>query len=347
MENWFKEPEIFFEEFSDKFTLGYQIHKGPQDILPATNTCVLIGIDERISNSIRKELYKTSFPFDNIYLADLGNLRNTNPEFSIAVLNDLLSKEVNVIVLGMDDSHITTQLRSLQKFIHNVAFIEKAGEFFLSDNIQKLLTSEDNIDRAKLIGYQTHLLNPEKLNHKKFNQSLRLGKFRNNYKEAEPILRDVEWSFFNMDSIRYSEVPGIKNTSPSGLTSEESCQIMKYLGLNSENNLINIYGYDPKFDFHGQGAMMVSQLIWYYLEGLDQMIIDNIEDKSFISTYVVELADYDTSLIFYRSKKTGRWWVEIPAIGDSSSFLLPCSLQDYEKATKNELSYRIFSELGL
>ena len=347
MENWFKDSDIFFEDFEDKFSLGHQIHKGPNDIIPPAKSCVLIGVDQMISDAIRRELYKTSYPFDNIYLADLGNVRNTNPEFIIQILDNLLSKGINVIILGMEAPHITTQLKSLPGHIGNVAFIEKAGDFFLSEEVQDIFLNQKHIIKAKLIGYQTHLLNPAKLKDKMFSQSLRLGKFRNDYREAEPVLRNVEWTLFNMDSIRYSEVPGIKNTSPSGLTSEESCQIMKYLGVNNKTNIINIYGYNPKYDFHGQGAMMVSQLIWYYLEGLEQQIFDNVEDKKSINTYIVDLEEYNISLDFHQSRKTGRWWVEIPDTETGDSYMLPCSDDDYAKAIQGELTYRLFSELGL
>lgn len=347
MEKWLKDSDVFFEDFEDKFSLGYQIHKRPEAIIPAAKSCVIIGIDSMISDSIRRELYKTSYPFDNIYLADLGNLVNHDPKYFIALLKGMLSKNINVILLGLETSHIAVQLKSLQDYTGNIAFIEKAGDIFFSPEIQDIFFNRDHILKAKLIGYQTHLLNPDKLKHKMFNQSLRLGKFRNNYREAEPVLRNVEWALFNMDSIRYSEVPGIKNTSPSGLTSEESCQIMKYLGINNKTNIVNIYGYNPKYDFHGQGAMMVSQLIWYYLEGLEQQIFDNVEDKKSINTYIVDLEDYNISLDFHQSRKTGRWWVKIPVPGTGNHYVLPCSEDDYDKATKGELSYRLFSELGL
>ena len=345
MKNWFKDSEVFFENYGDKSLIGNQIHKSPENIMTTGNSAVLIGIDSTIADSIRRELYKTSFAFNNIYLADLGNVRNNSPEFILPILQEFLMQNINIIILGSNKQQFDSQLKAFENNFLNIGFIEKAGDIIFDKDTQSLIKNSNSIHKAKLLGYQTHLLNNEKLTDALYSHSMRLGQYRNNYREIEPVLRDVDLLMFNMDSIRYSEVPGIKNTSPSGLTSEEACQILKYLGLNTKINIIDIIGYDQKFDFHNQGAMMVSQLIWYYLDGIDQQISDDIFDTSSMSNYVVELNDYDFSLNFFQSKKTGRWWIEVPNSNDKPSYYLPCSQEDYNKATKNEISNRIFNEL--
>jgi hypothetical protein len=171
-----------------------------------------------------------------------------------------------------------------------------------------------------------------------------LGDFRNNIRDAEPVLRDVSSIHFMLDSIRYSELPGIEGTSPSGFTSEEACQLMRYLGLNPIMNCLAIHGYDPKYDFHDQGVKMVSQLIWYYLEGLDQKKSDKPDTKENMTQYLVELSDYHLSLSFWKSEFSGRWWVEIPDEMDSTQFL-PCSYMDYKLACNNEMPKRIMKEM--
>jgi formiminoglutamase len=93
--------------------------------------------------------------------------------------------------------------------------------------------------------------------------------------------------------------------------------------------------------------MIISQMIWYYLEGLDQRIIEDVNNTSYIQTFMVELSDYNLSLKFLQSKKTGRWWVEIPLNEDKESYFMPCSEEDFDKARNNDLSYRIFNELSL
>ena len=54
MKNWFKESEVFYEENSDKFSFGSQIHKSPESILRTGMSIVLIGINETIADAIRR-----------------------------------------------------------------------------------------------------------------------------------------------------------------------------------------------------------------------------------------------------------------------------------------------------
>ena len=346
MKNWFKDSDVFFEEFEGEQSMAAKIFKSPEKFADNKKSIAIIGIDAVKADSIRRQFYKTTYPFESLFIADLGNVRNTSSEFIIPILKELVSNNINVILIGSDISQFESQINSFANNLLNIAFVEKSGDILFDKNIQTVLNKYNNINRAKLIGFQTHLFDTTKLNSKLLSNSMRLGEYRSNYKEIEPVLRDVDMMMFNLDSIRYSEIPGIKNTSPSGLTSEEACQIMKYLGLNTKNNLIDILGYDPKFDFHNQGAMLVSQLLWYYIDGLDQKINDDYLDSSTVSNYVVELNEYDISLEFVRSVKTGRMWVKIPKENNENSYFIPCSEDDYNKATKNELSNRIFAELS-
>ncbi len=346
MKNWFKDSEVFFEIFEDKQSMANRIHKAPDKFEEKKKVLALIGIDETKADSVRRQFYKTTFPFENIFIADLGNVRNNNSEFIIPILKELVLNKVNVLLLGSDSNQFESQIKSFEHNLFNIAFVEKSGDILFDKKIHSTLAKSKNINKAKLIAFQTHLFNTQKLKPKLLNNSMRLGEYRSNYKEIEPVLRDVDMMMFNLDSIRYSEIPGIKNTSPSGLTSEEACQIMKYLGLNTKINLIDILGYDPKYDFHNQGAMFVSQLIWYYIDGLEQKTGDDHVSHDSVSKFVVELNEYNISLEFVQSSKTGRWWVKIPGNDKSRSYFLPCSEDDYLKATKNELSTRIFNELS-
>ncbi len=346
MKNWFKESDIFYESFDDKFSVGYNIQKYPEKIIRKPNSAIIVGIDDNISDSIRKEFYKTSYPFERIHLTDLGNVRNNSPEFLTNLLKELIDIDVNIVVIGGSKEHFATQLKALNHHKNDIAFFEKSGDILFDKDIQNTL-KENKINKVKFVGYQSHLVHKSKLTGSLANSSMRLGQIRNNKIELEPLLRNVDSSIFNLDCIRYSEVPGLKNTSPSGLTSEEACQIMRYLGLNTCKNIFNIVGYNPKFDFNNQAAMLVSQLIWYYLGGLDDMIDDDLTNSNSLTKYIVELSEYNISLHFYQSIKSGRWWVRIPNELEKKDYYLPCSEDDYTKAINNELSTRIFNELSL
>ncbi|MDV7399608.1 hypothetical protein RZS08_49800, partial [Arthrospira platensis SPKY1] len=97
------------------------------------------------------------------------------------------------------------------------------------------------------------------------------------------------------------------------------------MGLNTKSNLIGFIGYEPKFDFHNQAAMVISQMIWYYLEGLEYRTSEDMGNSASVQTFMVELSDYNLTLRFLQSRKTGRWWVEIPMEEEGEAYLLPCT----------------------
>ena len=341
--NWFKESIVFSSEFPDKHSIGDQIQKDKEPGVHLGTQVALIGYDEEIADAIRRDLYGCSFNFTQLQLIDFGNIRKKETEFVMQILDELHASGINVVVLGADPTFQLAQLKTIRKK-QNIAFVEKSGSSLFSPELSALIFDNDYIQKIKLIGYQAHLIHTDKLKTAQLNQSLSLGSFRNNLRDAEPVLRDVSTISFLLDSIRYAELPGIKDTSPSGFTSEEACQLMRYLGLNPYTNCLAILGYEPKYDFHNQGVKMVSQLIWYYLEGLDQKKMDQPDSRENMTQYLVELSDYQLSLSFWKSDYSGRWWVEIP-VENAASYLLPCSFMDYKIACTNELPRRIMNEL--
>ena len=53
----------------------------------------------------------------------------------------------------------------------------------------------------------------------------------------------------------------------------------------------------------------------------------------------------DEELLFYKSNKTGRWWIEIPFLSNVNNklkrrTLLPCTYAEYVSATNQEIPER-------
>jgi formiminoglutamase len=342
-ENWFKTSVVYQEDFSDKHSIGYQIQTDPDTSINMGTKVALLGYDPETADVVRRDLFHCSFNFNQLQLIDLGNLRKKENDFVVPILDELKKAGLNLIVIGADENFREATHMALEDE-HRIVYVEKSGKNLFSKNDLDFYVKEEKVKKIKLVGYQSHLFHKDKLKHKKLNQSLSLGDIRNNMRDSEPVLRDVNTMHFMLDSIRYSELPGIKDTSPSGLTSEEACQLMRYFGLNPLRNCLSIFGYDPKYDFHSQGVKMMSQLIWYYLEGLDQKKFNKTESKENMAQYVVELNDYNLSLSFWKSDYSGRWWVEIPE-EDGENIWLPCSYLDYKMACNNEMPKRILNEL--
>jgi hypothetical protein len=342
-EHWFKSSVVFADEFTDRFSIGYQIQKDTDPDVPIGTQVAIMGFDPEIADAIRREFYQCSYNFNQLQLIDFGNIRKKEMEFTVQILTEIKKAGLNLVVLGPDDTFLAATQR-ISDPGQQIAFIEKAGNLLFQPQCLNTYLENDGIKKVKLLAYQSHLFHMSLLSAKKLNQSLGLGDIRNNMRDAEPVLRDVDSLHFMLDSIRYSELPGIPNTTPSGLTSEEACQLLRYFGLNPIRNCLAVYGYDPKYDFHNQGVKMVSQLIWYYLEGLDQKKMDKPESRESMAEFVVELSDYNLSLSFWKSDYSGRWWVEVP-VSEGEPLFLPCSYLDYKLACNNEMPRRIMTEL--
>ena len=60
--------------------------------------------------------------------------------------------------------------------------------------------------------------------------------------------------------------------------------------------------------------------------------------------YIVGIQDNLYQIIFYQSKVTHRWWMEVPSANKEVKYermyLIPCNAKDYETACRNELPER-------
>ncbi|MEO5782264.1 MAG: arginase, partial [Ginsengibacter sp.] len=97
---------------------------------------------------------------------------------------------------------------------------------------------------------------------------------------------------------------------------------------------MGIYGYDPANDVNELTAKQISQMLWYFIDGKSRCKQEAIpEDKHNFNEYHTAFTDMDTT--FLQSKKTGRWWMELP-----NKKLIACSYKDYVNASNNEIPER-------
>ena len=80
-----------------------------------------------------------------------------------------------------------------------------------------------------------------------------------------------------------------------------------------------IFEINSEKDLNNQTSHLISQVIWYFLEGFSLRIGDFPSKKSIsknFKKYVVPLDQEDFQFIFYKSKLSGRWWISsITSIG--------------------------------
>jgi hypothetical protein len=173
---------------------------------------------------------------------------------------------------------------------------------------------------------------------------VRLGQLRDNFKEIEPLIRDADLVSFDLSAIQSSVAPGAVDAQPFGLSGEEASQICWFAGANEKLSSFGVYGYDPYFDdTHNKTAKVAAVMIWYFIEGFYSRK-DSLSFKSAdYLKYTVSLDSKPNTMVFYKSKRSGKWWMEIP-YNDLGRFdrvsTVPCSYADYQTAQKGEIPER-------
>lgn len=301
------------------------------------------------ANAIRKQLYKLFHWHKTITVADVGNVKagSTIKDSYAAlqtVVTELLQLNKKVIIIGGTHDVTLAQYAAYasQEKIVEATCVDAAIDLnmdspFTADNfLMDMLTGEPNyIKHYNHIGFQSYMVHPhmlETIDKLRFD-CYRVGKVKEGLEEMEPILRQSDFLSFDISAIQHAHAPANKLT-PNGFTGEEACSLMQYAGLSNKLSSIGIYGYHAQQDEHELTAMQISQMIWYYIDGLYKSKLEaDIEDRSQFNEFHLAMADFETT--FLQSKKTGRWWMQV-----FDKKFIPCSKTDYVLATKNEIPER-------
>jgi len=308
----------------------------------------------RAPDAVRAALYKMYNWHGDIQIADAGNLlQGATLQDSRAALRTVLEDiqeagKVAVLIGGSQD----LTLQQYQAFRKKEQTIDIAvldmlidlneGEHTDDTNyLMDLLTGPSNFIRNYAhIGFQSYYVNPtllETLDKLRFD-CYRLGKVRENLEDMEPVLRSCSMLSVDMNVLRFSEAPFLKNASPNGLFGDELCQLMRYAGMSQQLCSTGIYGYHPENDPHGMGAALIAQMIWYFIDGyrLRKTESDLSQTENFRS---FDLAFTGHKSRFLQSKRTGRWWMQLM---DGS--YIPCSYQDFLSASNDQIPERWLRE---
>jgi len=195
------------------------------------------------------------------------------------------------------------------------------------------------------IGYQSYFVSTEEIDliSKLYFDAYRLGEIQNNMEEVEPIVRNADIVSFDVSSIRQTEATENKNAYPNGFYGEQACQIARYAGISDKLTSIGFYEFNPTVDFNNQTAHSVAQMIWYFIDGVNNRKNDfPIGSRKDYTKYVVSMLEGGNDLIFYKSDKSDRWWIDVPypsheKIKNERHLLIPCTYKDYQVACNNEL----------
>lgn len=352
-----------------------KIHQGELFPALADFDVALIGVpDDRGSlnnegcdnapDEIRKYLYDLFPGAWKAGIADLGNLkRGHSPADTLFALSEvmasLIGNKILPVIIGGSQSLTFGMYKAYENLdkIINIAVVD--SKFDLGSGGNAELNSQNYLSKIILlkpnylfnftnVGYQTYFIDQAEIElmGKLLFDSYRLGHINNDFKEVEPLLRNADLISFDISAIKASEAPGNGNASPNGLTGEQACQIARYAAMSDKMTSIGFFELNPSFDRNGTTAYLMAEIIWYVFEGFNHRKLDfpSSISEDFIR-YTVPTADFKDGIIFYKSRRTDRWWMEVLCGDDkqikyAAHFMVPCSYNDYLTACNNEIPDR-------
>jgi formiminoglutamase len=109
---------------------------------------------------------------------------------------------------------------------------------------------------------------------------------------------------------------------------------MQYAGMSSNMQSVGIYSYRPEKDVEQLTAKQISQMLWYFMDGRSRGSREAvIDERESFNEFHTAFAEVETT--FLQSKKTGRWWMQLP-----DKQFIACSYKDYLLASSNEIPER-------
>lgn len=324
-------------------------------------------------NQIREQLYKLYSHSKKIKIVDLGNINKgettTDTHFAVSsAVSQLLRSNIIPVILGGGQDITYANYSAYEKLEKTVNIVTVDPTFDLGE-FQSKISSKTYLSKIILhqpnylfnysnIGYQTYYVDPYTLElmNKLFFDVYRVGMVNQDIKETEPIVRNADILSIDISAVKKSDAPGNSSNGPNGLSGEDICQICRYAGMSDKLTSFGIYELNPYFDRMNQTAALAAQMIWCFIDGFYQRKKDfPFADQNDYIKYRVSIKNIKDELIFFKSKKTDRWWMDIPFASDVRNkferhHIVPCSYNDYQTACKEEMPdkwWQNFQKLSL
>jgi arginase family enzyme len=327
----------------------------------------IIGVLENRGNSrgnqeielktVRQELYQLYPGNWDVSIADFGNILAGNSVedtyFALKkVVAQLIKNKVIPIVIGGSQDLTYALYRAyddLEQMVNIVAvdsqfdFGKESDAITASSYLTKIVIEEpNNLFNYCNIGYQTYYNSQEEIDlvEKLYFDGYRLGEIANNIALAEPVFRDGDLVSIDMNSVKSSDSGNFTQFIPNGFNGKEICALSRYAGISDKVSSFGIFNQNNT----KQESVLIAQIIWYFIEGYHYRSNEYpFGSRENYLKYIVPIEDEE--LVFYKSDKTDRWWIEIPFTMNGNNklkrnTLLPCSHEEYLAACDQELPER-------
>ncbi|MEO6916219.1 MAG: arginase family protein [Chitinophagaceae bacterium] len=355
-------PSISGDEYYNKGQLGESIALHTADHFPDLTDIdlVFVGCNEERGNGVRKpslhspdairrEFFQLFQWHDQIKMADLGNVKTGHAlKDSYAALKTVIREVTGfgktIVILGGSHDLTLAQYYAYRENGQTVSAVCIDAKMDLSLEmpqpaekfLMEMLTAEPNfIKQYNHIGFQSYLVHPEimqTLDKLRFD-CFRTGHVKEQIDEMEPVIRSSHLFSFDISAIANAFAPSNRIT-PNGFDGEQSCTLMQYAGMSESVNTIGIYGYRATDDRDALTAKQISHMLWYLADGRQKLKTEaKLSDLDSFNQY--HTAFNEVQSIFLQSKRTGRWWMQLP-----EQNYIPCSYNDYIQASKNQIPER-------
>lgn len=335
-------------------------------VLEDRNTINNIGCGSDLSD-IRKNIYDL-YPgnwFSKI--VDLGDIPQGNQVedtyFALKeIITELVKKNIVPIIIGGGQDLTYINYRAYDDLEQTVNLTVVDNKFDLG-SIEDDLSSQSYLSKIVMekpnnlfnfnnIGYQTFFNSQEEITllEKLYFDAYRLGEVASDVKIVEPVMRDADIVSIDMGAIRRTEAPANNNAVPNGFYGEVICAIARYAGISDKVSSFGIYEYNSKYDEQDQTAQLISQIIWYFIEGYNFRTNEYpFTSKKDYKKYIVPVEDI--TINFFKSNRSDRWWMEVEHQNTKlpKRTLIPCTYQDYLDANNQVIPdrwYKTFRKLN-
>ncbi|WP_449439971.1 formimidoylglutamase [Pedobacter steynii] len=220
-------------------------------------------------------------------IIDLGNIKAgaSISDTYVAVkmvVSELIKLNIVPIIIGGGQDLTYAQYLAYESLEQKVDLVVVDSKFDLDEEDQEGLAAKSDTYLNKIllhqpnylfnfsnIGYQTYYVNQESLKvmSKLYFDVHRLGEFADDISLTEPIVRNANMLSFDIGAIRSSDAAANANAGPNGFYGEQACRIARYAGMSDKLTSIGFYEFNPAFDTNGQTAMLLAQMVWYFVDG--------------------------------------------------------------------------------